>query len=158
MSEASSIEVESAADVVPHVQLRDIAFLEQSARRADGGFQDLTLPEAEDESPTQFNLLMQRDEQQLTYRLAVRVITQSGEVKSDVAGRWELDENLSISDEVSLEFANKVAVFSLFPYIRESVHQLSSTVLRQPLLLPMIRQGEMEFSATGAEDKNEPQL
>ncbi|MEW1921053.1 hypothetical protein [Pseudarthrobacter oxydans] len=147
--------LESAAEIVPHVSLQDISFLEESVRRADGGFEGIKLSDGEDDAPTEFNLLVHKDLESLRFRLSVHVATDRGEIRTDMAGHWKLDQEYDVSDAAALEFGNKVAVFALFPYVRESVHRLSLRVLQKPLLLPIIRQGEMDFTAAGTSTAHE---
>lgn len=154
MSNSRQPVLDSATDIVPHASLQDVAFLEESVRRADGGFDDMELPETDENPPTQFNLLVQHEGDDLYFRLTVHVATKEGEIRSDAAGHWKLDGDFEVPDSAALEFGNKVAVFTLFPYLRESVHHLSARVLRKPLLLPMIRQGEMEFSQSSPSENS----
>ncbi|MDQ0279245.1 hypothetical protein QO003_003548 [Arthrobacter silviterrae] len=141
----------NAIEIATHSTLKDIGFLEESARHFDGHFEEASPPSLNQQFSTEFNLMVRADESTLHARLSVRITTQNGEVRSEAVGQWDFDNKYSVSDEAAFDFGNRVSVFALFPYLRESVHLLSARVLREPLLLPTVRQGEMSFGQKPAQ-------
>lgn len=65
----------------------------------------------------------------------------------DVSAEFEARESLVASEEARVDFANKVGVMVLYPYIRETVSNLTQKIVGTSVVLPTIRQGDISFSA-----------
>lgn len=76
------------------------------------------------------------------------VTTEYYTVKINVGGlySWISDESrFTIDSTLAGQFASDIALFDVYPYLRLSVHQLTSQ-LGFPFMLPVIRQGEITFT------------
>lgn len=86
---------------------------------------------------------------QLLIRLSFQLETTNGTIRAGVQGEWATGDigMEDITPEAEEEWINKVAVMALIPYLRTAISDLSVRVLGLPLTLPIIRQGELEFSS-----------
>lgn len=69
---------------------------------------------------------------------SVRCIAEYGVEKVDATG---------LSNELLLDFTNHMATMALVPYIRQGLSDITQRVFGSALLMPIIRRGELEFSA-----------
>lgn len=68
-------------------------------------------------------------------------------VSLDVSAEFEAQEPFVASEEARVDFANKIGVMALYPYIREIVGNLTQRTVGTSFLLPTIRPGDVSFSA-----------
>lgn len=76
------------------------------------------------------------------------VTTEYYTVNVDVGGlyTWVSDESrFEIDSTVAGQFASDIALFEVYPYLRLSVHQLTSQ-MGFPFMLPVIRKGDITFN------------
>lgn len=65
----------------------------------------------------------------------------------DVSAEFEAQEPFLASEEARVDFANKIGVMALYPYIREAVGNLTQRTVGTSVVLPTIRPGDVSFSA-----------
>lgn len=141
--------IHSIEELVEAVELTDIEFYELSARSC-AGFGD-EVGSAMDTEPT-FELKVLHKDKKYKIRLRVSISTTSGDVVSDAGIVYELPNDARIPHDVGLDFANRVGIMALIPYIRESIHSLTAKAFGQGLLMPVMRAGDLQFEADAAED------
>ena len=137
--------------LVEATSLETVSFLELSAKRADdqASHNALFKEESYDIEP-EFTLEFAKDPDERKFRVRIKTQIQSepGKIVVDAAAEYaveELDIGL-ISEDLLLEFANKVAIFAIIPYLRQGVADMTQRVFGVPLTMPMYRRGELEFS------------
>jgi hypothetical protein len=140
--------IESIEDLVAAVELTDIEFYELSAR-SRAGFGDDVGSEA-DTDPT-FELKVLHKEKKYKVRLRVSISTTYGDVVADAGIVYELANDARIPHGIGLDFANRVGIMALLPYVRESIHSLTSKAFGQGLLMPVMRAGDLQFEAEDPE-------
>jgi hypothetical protein len=114
------------------VELREVVYFEVSARRRDG-FADLG--PAPDKPSFTMQVLQRPEGARLDIRCVAKLDAPDGLYTVDAAGKFEIKDDTALSAEVSRQFAEKIAIPVLFPYIRVQLDQLSGTVrLKRPSL------------------------
>jgi hypothetical protein len=136
--------IESIEDLVDAVELTDVEFYELSARSC-AGFGDEVGSETDTE-PT-FELKVLHKEKKYKIRLRVSISTTFGDVVADAGIVYDLKGDARIPHAIGLDFANRVGIMALLPYIRESIHSLTSKTFGQGLLMPVMRAGDLQFEA-----------
>lgn len=140
--------IDSIDELVESVELRDVEFYELSARSKAGFGDDVG---ADEDLEPVFELRVQHRDQAYRIRLRVSIALTLGDVVADIGAVYELNEEARIPTAIGLEFANRVGVMALLPYVRESVHTLTTKVFGQALLMPVMRAGQLQFEADTSE-------
>ena len=137
---------DAVRELLSRCALKDIVIRQFGARlraQDEEGLDELSESEASSELGMGFDV--QPDH--IDYAFTVRVISRMVEATAEVVARYELEVGDS-SEEVLVHFANRVAFFAAYPYLREVVH---TSTARLPgtlsFILPMI-QDPPEFSRT----------
>lgn len=134
-------------DLLDSVGLEDVRCVESVAQLRldpDTGLRDWEGPEFAGEATldvnpvswderieTWFRLTMENPEARLTAAFAVVYARESDE---------------EIPDSVRREFLEKVAAMACFPYLREAIQRLASELRLGNVLLPIMRQGEVQIA------------
>lgn len=142
--------------LVAAVAIESVSFLELNAKRADEFTSaPLTADEEFDVEP-EMSLQIGRGESGKMFRVRVRVEidTKPGTVLVDGAVEYSVRdiELAEVSAEVMLEFANKVGVFALLPYLRQAIADMTQRVFGTPLTMPVYRQGDVDFGLHSEEE------
>lgn len=125
------------------VDIEGIRFFGLSASVNDS-FDEADLDE---EVVPSYGMKSRHDGRELGYRMTARLEPAIGSVFVDIAVDYVLAEDVDISDELRLEFANEVAVMTLLPYVRSAIGELTLKVFGTPLLMPIMQRGEVTFTA-----------
>ncbi|MBM7767377.1 hypothetical protein [Glutamicibacter nicotianae] len=140
---------------VEDVSLLDIVILELSAVRSnkEQGNDELAkgFIDGEYNVETDFSMSMARDtESNKKFRIQVTtdIISDPGKIYVETAAEYALNDlNIDDIDEsLMLDFANRVALMTLLPFIRQSVADVSQRVFIQPLTMPIFKAGELAFN------------
>lgn len=137
------------------VNLLDIVILELSAVRSDKaqGSDDLAkgIFGGEYNVETDFSMSMARDTES-TKKFRIQVTTNinadPGKIYVETAAEYALGDlnTEDLDEELMMEFANRVALMTLLPFIRQSVADISQRVFIQPLTMPIFKAGDLVFS------------
>ncbi|WP_458116956.1 hypothetical protein [Arthrobacter sp. D2-10] len=149
----STTEVSSTEELLAAVTLGGIEFFEISARSRAGFGESIGTDEPE---PPEFDLKLQARAGSFQVRLRTALSVPQGDVVVDAGVMYELSEELKVSEEIGLDFANRVALMALLPYVREAIHTHTVKVFGEGLLMPIIRQGDLVFSADEVDDPTAP--
>lgn len=96
-------------------------------------------------------------ERGLDFRVEFSVNHMLGMLVADIGAFYESETPLELvagSEEIIIDFGDRVAMMALFPYLRQSISDLGHRVLVD-YTLPMLRPGQLSFapeSAEGGED------
>ena len=101
--------------------------------------------DALDEPDPSYDLKFFSEGELLGVRVATTVNLGIGKAIVDVAAHYRVHAPVNISEEGLLDFANRIAVLALVPYIRQAVADLTQRVFGSAALMPVIRQGELTF-------------
>ncbi|WP_146341313.1 hypothetical protein [Nesterenkonia sp. NBAIMH1] len=134
-------------ELLPQLTLMDVEFLELRAVRAGEEHEEQLEDIDEDAVKPSFELKFSQNKKRDKLRIRLRMETQSteGVVEAEVAAIYEMSESSKLGPDVMLEFANRVGVMALLPYLREALHSMSLKVFGERLLMPMIPAGELRF-------------
>ena len=151
--------VDDVVELVRLVELVDVYLYEERGRRVDatGGPDDEPLVRSfasigsrEDEDEGDFGI---------AFRFRLVFDDRLGnEFVSDFQARYTLPAPCDITQEVRAEFAERVAFFAVYPYLRASI-QMSAGRMGVPApVLEMVRAGEFTLGDTMTDDEVESQF
>lgn len=141
----SQRDVNSAEDFVAvGFDLDHIQFFKLNAEMDESASPD----DALDEPDPSYSLKFFSEGELLGVRIATSVNLGVGTAIVDVAAHYRVHEPVNISEEGLLDFANRIAVLALVPYIRQAVADLTQRVFGSAALMPVIRQGELTFGGS----------
>lgn len=144
-TEGGGLEVrrlESLEELIPLIEVRDVQFEELSAGRApdaDGP----TNPE--DEIAIKFDITEAREGLMLLVRVTANVGLKSSLIRVTAIVSYEMSENCDLAPSLFAEFIEKVAFFTVYPYIRSSIQSLAMMIDERKIILPIIRAGEISL-------------
>ena len=100
-------------------------------------------------SAQQYSLTIARHESGAAFQISLRVClaNEAGEFVVNYVASYSLATlSTSPADEpIFLEFANKVAIMTLAPYVRHALADLTQRIQGRSILLPILRAGELQF-------------
>lgn len=101
--------------------------------------------DALDEPAPLYNLKFFSEGELLGVRIATTLNLGVGSAVVDVAAHYRVHAPVNITEGGLLDFANRIAVLALVPYIRQAVADITQRVFGNAVLMPVIRQGELTF-------------
>ncbi|MEW5013319.1 hypothetical protein NAI87_05860 [Clavibacter michiganensis subsp. michiganensis] len=63
------------------------------------------------------------------------------------ATQFHFDSAYELSEEVAREFAERVGVMAIYPYLREAIQSFSTRLTQTPITLPLLGQGQIDLKA-----------
>jgi hypothetical protein len=136
-------------EVVPHLELTGIHFLELSARRLDylPDSDDLPsmLDELEEDDPVQMGVAARQTDEQLLVRVQGGINTDSVHVRITAAATFAKLQPVDLDGPTTSVFIERVAIMSMYPFIRQAVHDMS-TRLGAPATLHLLRAGQLSMT------------
>ncbi|MFD2340749.1 hypothetical protein FGG90_10475 [Clavibacter tessellarius] len=72
---------------------------------------------------------------------------------ADVQARYGLPHNCQISDDIKSEFAQEVAFYAVYPYLRASLQMTASRMGVPAPVLAIVRRGEFELGEQMSDDQ-----
>ncbi|WP_374009891.1 hypothetical protein [Leifsonia sp. LS-T14] len=144
----SDVTVEQVAE---DAELESILTFELSARNTE-----VESDPDEEIEPSHVLILASKDDGKgFQVRLRTDIETREAEIVADLAVRFGLTELSAkdISEEVMLDFVNKVALMALLPYVRQSIADLTQRVFGSPLLMPLMKRGDLTFSPSDVTER-----
>lgn len=158
MPEGSDVgpELQDAKEIVhgPAPKLREVRFFKVSAElieskvdsldASDEPGDDLSSDEGSDVS-VNLDLRTRQAEQVLAVRIALTASSERWRVLVDVSAEFEAKHPFATSERARVDFADKVGVMTLYPYMRETVGSLTLRTFGEGFLLPTISLGDISF-------------
>lgn len=94
---------------------------------------------AADEANSDLGMGFAVSEDHVDYNFTVKVDTRTVEASAEVIARYAMDTT-ELTEDIAVHFANRVAFFAAYPYLREVIHTSTS---RLPgvvnLILPIVQ-------------------
>lgn len=143
-------EIRDIKDLIDSVTMSDIQFYELTCTRND---QENNQDDVEIH-PT-FTLQIGHPSNGIGVRLAIEIVFAGGSARADAGVLYltQSSEDIApISEELGLEFVNRVGLLVLMPYLREAIANITLKVFGKPTTLPMLRAGQLTFSSTQLQD------
>jgi hypothetical protein len=134
-------------DVLARSELVDIHYIELNSRRKQTDSSDSVDVSAKSEAP--IDVSIQGSKSQLLVRCRIEVENEAVHCLADIVAEFSIAEGAEISEELGVEFAEKVGVMVVYPYLREAVHDLASKMRLPPPLMLLARQGQIKLNAKG---------
>lgn len=157
---ADAPQLHSAEEIVqgPGPVLRDVRFFKISAELVEPGDDytedrhsaDDARTDAEDEGTeisVNLGLRTRQDGPLIGVRIEFTASHETWQISLDVSAEFEAQKPFVASEAARVDFANKVGVMVLYPYIREAVGNLTQRTVGTSFVLPTIRQGDIGFSS-----------
>lgn len=149
--EPSITEITDVESLVEIVELSKVEYFELAAVR-----NEVERNDAGDEIAPSYTLNIRHDSGGIAVRLRIELSTRQGEIRVDAAVLYETPgHQVKIAQAAGVDFANKVGIMTLVPYLREAIASLSLRVFGEPILMPIIRQGALQFEFN-SEDSDGP--
>ena len=147
-------QIRDIQDLVDSVAMSDVQFYELTSTRNESG------KDVDDaEIHPSFVLQIGHPSDGIGVRLAIEITIGRGTIRADAGVIYhttEKEDLISVSEEIGLEFVNRVGVLALMPYLREAIANISLRVLGTPITLPMLRAGQLTFHATEIQEPEAP--
>ena len=140
--------VEAIRELMDRCTLSQIEYHEISAKLAAGTFDPSEPPELDMDLRVQHRC----DDEDFGIRLAAEISSIAGTLSVTVAAVYDYEGDIP-TKRALLGFGNEVAVMTVFPYLRETVHTLSMKVFAFPILLAPINRGDVGFDLDDATDE-----
>lgn len=131
--------VDSAEHLLDLVELNDVVPL--SLHADNTGDEDL----AEDEYKQELAFQIRNDAENLDVLATVHITTRDAAYAVKLVARYLKSHDFDLSEETKTAFLEKIAIFALWPYIRERVQSLNASLQFKPLVLPMVKQGKFKL-------------
>ncbi|WP_328660199.1 hypothetical protein [Nocardia salmonicida] len=126
-----------ASELLALAELVDIVFYECSGRRSPGG----------EESPLSIQIALGREELGLEVRCRATISGAGGEYIADASAVFAFQEPIEATEEAITDFAARVGVMAVYPYLRESITQSSAKLGLERPVLRLLRPGETRLTA-----------
>jgi len=125
------------------VELRDVYLWEERGRRIEETATD------DDEAPrirNVMNVADRNDRLGIGFRFRMTVDDRQGnEFLADFQAQYDLPEPINFSTDVRTEFAERVAFFTTYPYLRASIQMIASRMGVPAPVLAIVRAGEFKL-------------
>lgn len=141
--------LESAADLLPFVELTGIKTYEMRGRLIDP---ELDTSDASGES---MQVMARAEDNMIEARLRFEKQTDDAVLLADVSALYKLSEPVDIPEAVLHDFLERVGVMAVFPFIRESVITTASRLGVEIPVLGLLRSGAFKIGIDQQGDTSE---
>lgn len=145
----------SAAELLHAGELTDVRFFEVSGAVLDEPIEEIN----EDEFQQRMTVKVGREDGILEIRVDFEVDTQSCKYRVVAATQFLYEPaDQSVSVALGKEFAERVGVMAVYPYVREAISSLATRLRQPPITLPLMRSGELDLGEAEDTDATDPAL
>ncbi|WP_255789209.1 hypothetical protein [Mycobacteroides abscessus] len=131
-----AITFEDVKELLDRSELTDVVLYENSSRRVD----DAVAPEFT------LQVLTRLDEQEFEVRCKVTAAGKGGQYVADAGAVFSLQSPCKIEDGLARDFAEKVGVMTVYPYLRSAVGQSAAILGLDRPVLPLLRAGAIKLN------------
>ncbi len=147
---AAPREVDDIHEMVGLVELSDVFVWEERGRRID---ETATEDDREPRIRQVLNVGDRDDFLGVAFRFRMTVDDRQGnEFIADYQARYDLPAPTQFTSEVRTEFAERVAFFTVYPYLRASIQMTASRMGAPAPVLAIVRAGEFKLGTTMTDD------
>lgn len=134
--------ITDAKELLNVAELDAIRFYEVSAQRRE----ETRDPEVG------IDIRLRHAEQEIEVRCAARVTGDEADFRADASALFSLDHPVQVTEAAMAEFVARVGVMTVYPYLREAVHQSASKLgVAQPVM-KLLRPGDVKVTVSGDDD------
>lgn len=167
--ESPSLRQVDVIEMLQLAELEDIKYYELAARlrakpwdEADAGTEGGPVAESgdageveqpEDGQDNQLVVSMRSSSTSIEVRVRMVVQNPVAEFVADVSAQYHLTEPLDLNEELRTEFAERVGVMAVWPFLREGLHAQGARLRTEVPLLGIIRQGQFRLRDLIAPDE-----
>lgn len=90
------------------------------------------------------NLSLRETTDHIRTRADLQVWSRDAHFELSVSASWRKDAPFTLAEEGARQFSEQIAFLELWPYLRAELQTLSSRLSLHPIVLPLLRQGEIE--------------
>lgn len=139
------IAYETVKELLDRSEIADIVIYENCARRTD----------AED-SGLELQVLTRINDRTFEIRCRAAVIGHGGQYTADAGAIFEFttEGTIEIEDALAREFAERVGVMTVYPYLRAVVGQSAASLGLDRPVLPLLRAGAVKLANDNAANDN----
>lgn len=135
--------INSAKDLLDiGIELQGVQFFRIEASVKEDDYEPTPLPA---ELEPVYGLKTRHVDREIAARLSVRLDQPSWQIIVDAAVVYTTEEPIEFSESVLLDFANRIGVMALVPFLRQAIADVSQRVLGEVILMPMMKPGELSF-------------
>jgi len=158
-------EITDVRDLLELTELTDVQFFELAAKRKlppqgphENGSPLSDSIDAED-SPVEIlqqreidagepiQILLHADKERLVIRAVMAVDGPDAEYRIDAAIVYTLSEPSDVEEAVKVEFAERVGIMALYPFLREALYSMAARMRLEAPLLGILRAGQIKLTA-----------
>ena len=140
--------VATIEEMVAELNLAQIQFYELGIIYEDGHVSDGQPTDVKVEIVTS----IRRQDDGIDFRARFTLPYPSGQVVVDAAAQYNSAGPRIFDEDATYEFADNIALMTLFPYIRQAVNDLGIRV-GSPIVLPILPRGAFSFRNTSVPDQ-----
>lgn len=126
--EVEARNVNTTQELLGFVELTDVTTYAVHGQRFDD--------DDEHEPRQQINVALKRTEQSISTRVRLEHGTRDALFLADIAATYALSEPVTISEAVARDFAERVGIMAVYPYLRETI---SATAVRLRVDVPFLK-------------------
>jgi hypothetical protein len=128
--------IQSAQELLIHGELVDVRYHSLSAVTLDEPRESFESDDVEQTVEVQFGSA----DRVIEVRANVLVKTRIAEYSVTGVTQFHVEDGVDYSDEAAAEFAEKVGVMAIYPYLREAIQSLTTRLHESPVTMPLMRQ------------------
>jgi hypothetical protein len=132
--------VASAQELLQHGDLVDVRFLRLSAESLPAPREGFEPDDVEQTIRVQFGT----EDHAIEVRVAATVRTRLGDFEATGATQFHVEDDVEYGEEVVAEFAEKVGVMAVYPYLREVIQSMTTRLHEAPVTMPLMRQATLK--------------
>lgn len=141
LNELAAADTDLIRDLIARSELQSIQFHEVSAKRFDGVLDETQSKDGQ----VSFSYQHRSNTDGFGIRITANVALSFGEINVTAAVDYKLLNGDIPAERLLEQFANEVAIMTLFPYVRESIATISTKVFGDPITLPVAHRGQLGF-------------
>ena len=136
----------SLQDVVNAGELVDVRILSFS-----GGLADRRDDLEEDDVEQDLQAMVGQRPGIIEVRVHATIRVRNAEYTVQAATQLHHDSGLEISEDLARDFAERVGVMAIYPYVREAVQSACTRLRQRVVVLPLLRAGELSLASKEAD-------
>ncbi|GAA4152423.1 hypothetical protein [Leifsonia shinshuensis] len=147
-----SLVITEISELLQHGDIADVRFLSFSGEVLSEPHEDME----DDDVRQTTQVLAGRNSDAIEVRMTITIDVREARYEATAGTQFRHDDDLDIAEDVVIEFAERIGVMTVYPFLREIISDMSGR-LRQPnLTIPLLRAGQLNLAAeTSPDDSNE---